>query len=339
MKTSAKENGLEVKVGLFLCIGLLIIAAMILQFGLGGKQGIFKKYYPLVVDLPDADGLLKNSKVQLGGAPIGYVSTKPVLTKSLGTVRVILNVDDSVKIPIGSTFEVGSSGLLGDKYVIVTTAPGFKPDSFNRDDPSQSYQPPQDPKKPDLKVYDPSKQPYVDQWPQLKYEPGDAIQGEQTAGIPEAVKKLSDEIDSVKLITTDLQNGILSGSNQKNVVDMIANLNDMSANLKKNVNEAAGKLPGIMTGAQGVVDKANKTMTSVDSAADNLNGTLQTFRDFIDKASHGEGLIGQLVNNRQLADNFNALIANMKEHGPVFYHDTAKKNPPPTPTPRDSRQR
>ena len=72
-----KESGLELKVGLFICIGLAVISAMIVIFGMGGSQG-FKKYYPLKVDLPNANGLLKGSDVLLAGARVGYVATKPV---------------------------------------------------------------------------------------------------------------------------------------------------------------------------------------------------------------------------------------------------------------------
>ena len=39
---STKENGLEIKVGLFICIGFAVIGAMVLKFGLGGSDG-FKK--------------------------------------------------------------------------------------------------------------------------------------------------------------------------------------------------------------------------------------------------------------------------------------------------------
>ena len=35
----------------------------------------------------------------------------------------------------------------------------------------------------------------------------------------------------------------------------------------------------------------------------------------------GKGLIGRLINDHKLADNVATFIANMKAHGPVFYHD------------------
>ena len=87
---------------------------------------MFKTYYRLVVDLPDANGLLKDSEVLLAGARVGFVADKPVLSSSLGTVRVTVKIDEKIKIPIGSTFKVDSSGLLGDKFVAVQMPIGFR---------------------------------------------------------------------------------------------------------------------------------------------------------------------------------------------------------------------
>ena len=60
------EKNLEIKVGIFVFIGLIAIAIMAVQFGRLG-QGL-AKYYPLKVEFPNASGLLKNSDVQLAGA-------------------------------------------------------------------------------------------------------------------------------------------------------------------------------------------------------------------------------------------------------------------------------
>ena len=43
--------------------------------------------------------------------------------------------------------------------------------------------------------------------------------------------------------------------------------------------------------------------------------------DLLSQAKDGKGVIGQLITNRKLADNIATFIANMKAHGPVFYHD------------------
>src|SRR6266478_4392420 len=116
------ERGLEFKVGAFVFVGLSILAALVVQFGRLGEG--FKKYYAVTVRFTDASGLLKGSDVLLAGAKIGHVAGGPRLVPEGHGVSVPLRIFDYVKIPVGSKFEVGSSGLLGDRFVNVTLPPG-----------------------------------------------------------------------------------------------------------------------------------------------------------------------------------------------------------------------
>jgi phospholipid/cholesterol/gamma-HCH transport system substrate-binding protein len=116
------ERGLEFKVGAFVFIGCAALAALVVKFGRLG-EGV-KTYYPLTVRFADASGLLKGSDVLLGGAKIGRVSGGPRLVPNAPGVAVPLRIYDYVKLPLGSKFAVGSSGLLGDRFVTVTPPTG-----------------------------------------------------------------------------------------------------------------------------------------------------------------------------------------------------------------------
>ena len=228
------------------------------------------------------------------GSSVGFVANKPVLASSLGAVRATVMIDAKIKIPKGSSFKVDSSGLLGDKFVAVQTMPDFDPAKFNPNDPSQVYQ------------------------------PGDVIQGENKPDITEiateASRKLTAALDSFQGIVNNLKNGVLSPASQKNLEDTFVSLKVTGQNWA----DASGKLPGIATNAQNAVDKANETMTTAKDAAEDL-------RKMLDKASQGGGLVAQLINNRQLADNFNALVVNLREHGILFYKNAATPTPSPSP--------
>src|SRR6202023_4295708 len=116
------ERGLEFKVGAFVFVGLAALGALVVQFGRLGEG--FKTYYPLTVQFNDASGLLKGSDVLLGGARIGKVAGGPRLLREGNGVAVPLKIYDYVKIPDASKFTVGSSGLLGDRFVNVTMPSG-----------------------------------------------------------------------------------------------------------------------------------------------------------------------------------------------------------------------
>ena len=117
-----RERALELKVGIFVAIGLAMIGGFVLKFGRLGEG--FKIYYDLTVRFKDASGLLKGSDILLSGAKIGRVSGGPRLLREGEGVAVPIRIYEYVKIPKGSQFTVGSSGLLGDRFVNVITPPG-----------------------------------------------------------------------------------------------------------------------------------------------------------------------------------------------------------------------
>src|SRR5437773_11166963 len=116
------ERGLELKVGVFVFVGLSMLGALVVQFGRLWEG--FETYYTLTVRFIDASGLLKGTDVLLAGARIGKVADPPRLVREGTGVAVPLKIYDYIKIPEGTKFTVGSSGLLGDRFVNVTMPPG-----------------------------------------------------------------------------------------------------------------------------------------------------------------------------------------------------------------------
>jgi len=111
-----KQN-LETKVGLFLMAGIAIICTLIIFFG--EVKDVFKPTYNITVSFPNASGLLKGSDVYLSGAPIGKVVTSPYPVPDTQRVEVTLKINKSAGIRNDAKYIIGSSGLLGDRFVEV----------------------------------------------------------------------------------------------------------------------------------------------------------------------------------------------------------------------------
>lgn len=112
MATSRKHT--ETIVGLFVLIGLLTLAILIVQFG-RINEGL-PDSYPITVVFKDASGLVKGSEVRMSGARIGKVAELPELNNKL-LVEVPLAISGHIKIPKGARFEVSSASFLGDKLI------------------------------------------------------------------------------------------------------------------------------------------------------------------------------------------------------------------------------
>jgi phospholipid/cholesterol/gamma-HCH transport system substrate-binding protein len=306
-----REKALELKAGIFVLIGLVFIAMMAFKFGRLG-QGLFQHYYAITVTFPSADGLIKNSDVQLAGARIGYVAEKPFISPSGTGVTISLQILSNVRIPRETTFEVSSSGLLGDKFVDIADKPGFKAESF---DPSN---------------------------PKEVLVPGETVAGTSAGGsLAELQSKGEDVFDELKVeitkltvVTDKINTGILSTQNQQNISDTLANLKGTSARFDL----AAKDLDTVVLNAKGAVDSAKETLGTVNAAAadvhtaiDDAEKTLQSARDLLAKAQTGNGLIATLLNDPQLSQNLKIFVANLREHGVLFYKNPARAAASPAP--------
>ena len=239
-----------------------MLGALVVQFGRLGEG--FKTYYPLTVRFADASGLLKGTDVLLAGARIGKVAG-----------------EQDIKIPEGTKFTVGSSGLLGDRFVNVTIPPGLP----------EAYLPPN---------------AYVD--------------GARETGIDDLTREggalvndLRGTVQKVDTTVARLNQDTLSSENMENLKASMEHLNQATGSLA----ESSKKLDG-------VIEKADSTMTSAKKAADNLQKVLRA-------AAQGNGLVAALLNDQQLANDLHALITNLRAHGVLFYRDTAAQTQPKPP--------
>ena len=70
-----------------------------------------------------------------------------------------------------------------------------------------------------------------------------------------------------------------------------------------------------------------ETIAKLRHMVDNGDSMITNANDLLSEAKTGQGVLGRLINDKQTGDNFRDLIANLKKHGPIFYHDdTADKD-------------
>src|SRR5687768_8163365 len=209
---STERKGVEVLVGLFLVIGFAFIGVMVLTFGRVGQS--LQKFYSITVEFPNASGLVKDSDVLLAGARIGHVADPPRLTGKSYTVTVRLAIREDVKLPRKSTFLVGSSGLLGDRYVDVIPQENFDPNDVA--------------------------------------QPGELIQGTRATGLDDLTIKggvvmdqLIAELEEIKKMTESINHELLSQKNLQNLEATFANLRTTT----NNFTESSKKLDAVLNSA------------------------------------------------------------------------------------------
>lgn len=257
MDTTSKAT--QFKAGFFVLLGIISIGALVLYFGRFGDS--IKKFYTITVEYRNASGLLKGADVTLSGARIGAVADSPSVLPNMKGVAVRLKIDESVQIPQGSIFSIGSSGLLGDRFVTVTMSEdalnqkAIAPDSVITNGLSES-----------------------------------SIADLQRQLHDEILPKLNDALANIDSVSGSLKNKVFNDEGIKNLQATLVNFRTTSETL------AASS-----TQIKGVTDQANFFLKKGNSAMDSMNAAVDDLKPF---------------------------IINLRQHGILFYRDTASADAP-----------
>src|SRR2546429_513413 len=116
----------ELRVGLFVMVGLSVLAAGI--FYVTG-QGILGPKYRLKTYLPEVSGLAKGATVRVDGVEVGNVESITFLRRTPGramernkNIEVVMRVDRKFQgdILTDSIASLRTGGLLGNRYVTIS---------------------------------------------------------------------------------------------------------------------------------------------------------------------------------------------------------------------------
>jgi phospholipid/cholesterol/gamma-HCH transport system substrate-binding protein len=110
------QTKFEWKVGLFVMIGLILLAGLMLNFSKG--LPFLKKTYALRLRAENVGGIKPKAGVLMSGVKIGNVVDSILATN--GSVIIRLEIYDEFKIDRNATFMLDALGFLGDQYVAVT---------------------------------------------------------------------------------------------------------------------------------------------------------------------------------------------------------------------------
>lgn len=127
--TSRAPFSHQLKVGIFMALGIVVTCASILMVG-GNK--FLRKQVSIHAYFESVQGLNEGSVVSLSGISIGNVKDFVFIPEE-NKLDVVMTIDaEHIKrITEGSSIEIRTAGALGDKYIYITpgppNAPALKP--------------------------------------------------------------------------------------------------------------------------------------------------------------------------------------------------------------------
>lgn len=113
-----KKYYIEVTVGMFVAICLICVGYLTIKLG---KMEIFgADTYTLTARFNSVAGLREGSSIEIAGVEVGRVSEIRLGEESMQAV-VEMKIKKGVEIRDDDIASIKTSGLIGDKYIMITT--------------------------------------------------------------------------------------------------------------------------------------------------------------------------------------------------------------------------
>lgn len=313
------KKRLEWRVGLFVFIGLAVLAVLLLQFSRG--TSLFRPTYNLYLVAKNVGGLKRNASVLMSGVQIGTVSD--VELNPQGTnVTITLKIYQQYEIHKDAEFRIDQSGFLGDQYVAVI------------------------PTKNEAEKWQPNEHPQAQEPFNIQEVARSAVGFLQR--INETTTNLNNAISDVRRLLLNeqtLTNLSVAVGNlrtaSEHALATVDNLNGLVVSNRASVGEALSnvvsfsqQLEAVATNLQGVVTTNGADLTA---SMKNIESSTVMLKSMLQDVQSGKGPAGSLLKDEQLernvkiiAANLSITTSNLNRFG--LWHVLWHKEPPPKKT-------
>ncbi|MBK1832542.1 MlaD family protein [Roseibacillus ishigakijimensis] len=327
-------------VGLFIFIGLVVLAWLILL--VGRFENRYEETYTIRVELADASGVVKGTPVKLAGVRIGSVVGPPRL-HSVSPPRVIVpvGIDSSRNLPVDARFRVQSATVLGDKLLTVTIPPSPAARNLKDGDLVEGGG------QAGLEAITNDALAVVHETRTLVTEAQSSLQSFDSAvgEIRGVTRRLGETVDTVN-------RELLNEANIRSISFTISHVEDASLGIRNAsaefqpvlaaVREAVNRVSALAQTAENTFSEIDQQLTQVGPAIEEVPATMRSLRraadqageavvqaektfakagDTLDTLTGEEGLVGALTQDAEVSTDTKSFIRNLRRHGILGYKD------------------
>jgi phospholipid/cholesterol/gamma-HCH transport system substrate-binding protein len=298
------KSRLELKVGAFVLIGLVLVAALLIQFSKG--TSLFESTYALRLHAINVGGLKIRAGVLLAGVQVGSVSDIQ-LADDGKSVTILLSVYKKFKIYRDARFVIEQAGFLGDQYVSII--PTENKDRLLVDKDEINCQEPFN-----LQEVARSASGFIER-------------------IDDTAKKLDDSVTDLRRVVLNEQtltnfsimlNNVRAFTEQ--ATNTINNINGLIATNGSQIGLAVSNAVFFSEQLKQLAGSAQDTLTTngteIGVAVKNVESSTEVLKSLMNDIQSGKGFAGTFLQNEQLAtnvqiiaDNLAITTSNLNRHG------------------------
>ena len=289
---------LEIKVGLFFILSLLLFGAML---EIGNHWKVFDSGIPYKVFLTSSTGLKVGDTVKLAGVEVGTISRISVLEDK---VQVDFEVKRGTRVKQDSVAGIRMAGMLGGQFLGLSFGSPGSPDLSAGSTIKSSDSAGMDAIIENVGGLTKDAKQLITDLNRNQNE----VMGKVTAILDENRTAMHDSLTGLAGITTKINRGDGSLGLLLNDKSLYQNVNALTGSLK----EVSAKLER----GEGTIGKLlteEELYTDAISAVKGMNDSMKNFTEIAQRINKGEGTAGKLVNDPALYNDLRETVLNLKE--------------------------
>lgn len=320
----------EAKVGLFLFVGILLLAALALR--VGGFGPLKKGGIRIQVAFDSVEGLDEKAPVRLAGVRVGEV--EKIEVKGIKAM-VTLRLNPGVEVYRNYRVRISSLGLLGEKYVEITPVGEEKSEIVGRGELVTEGSPPmkgeapigvdkfiaqlsdvaEDVKKLSSSLVELVGTPETQRTIKNILSNAEALTGNLNRAVVANRENLDQIMANLRTFSGEISNVIKE--NRQSVANLIKNLESLSKDLSSKSGEIAENLDSITRNLKDLLaenkENVTETIKNIKEASAKIQDTLDSLNKITGKIERGEGTLGKLITDEELARDVKTTARGMKE--------------------------
>lgn len=288
-----ENRRLELKVGLFVFIGLVLLALLLVAFSKG--TSVFRGTYIVRLVAPNVGGLKLRASVLLAGVQVGSVSGI-TLAPDGRSVTIALNIYKGTTIYHDANFVIEQAGFLGDQYVAILPTDNQPPAITNNQ--VVNCEPPFD-----MLAVARSASGFIQRVNDTVSQIQSSVaQLQHTVLNEQTFTNLSIAVANIKA-ASDHANGVVGGLDT-----LVATNSEQVHGAVSNIVFFSQELTQLASNADGIIATNG---VAISGAVTNLQAATATLKQIADDMHEGKGLAGTILENQQLATNVQETVNNL----------------------------
>ncbi len=261
----------KARLGTFIAGGIAIFVMAI--FIIGKQQNLFNPVFKITTNFHNVSGLQAGNNIRFSGIDVGIVDNIKIINDSTVQVDMLVRKDMQQFIKADSYASISSSGIIGDRIIIITQGSNNSPIAKD----------------------------------------GEHILSKEPVETDNIIKSLKTSAESAEVITLQLAEIMMNINSGQGTLGRLIQDSTIAENINQTIENFKKSSEGLDETIEVTKENVFAFMESLQKTASKTEVASNELGEIMTKINSGEGTIGMLLKDTSIVNNIDETIINLKE--------------------------